>query len=96
MNKKCFMVFWMPPEDGVICLPMGWDKNCEGALAANTDNPVLFESRQMAQQCIRISKACTALLREQGVPYNEDWLPCNAKQICVLPVTVVKETPDAE
>lgn len=58
------------------CWPMGWDRDCVGALCGFSGAVALLESRLAARQAIRISTAFAKLCKAQGKPANDDFLDC--------------------
>lgn len=82
---KKYMVFF--DDGGCLCVPMGADSECDGALEANGHNPVWFESRADARRAIRISQAKARLDAAQGKPVNSDFTPECKGCIKAVPVT---------
>lgn len=68
-----------------LCVPMGWDSECKGALEGG-ETPVVFPNRAAAQKAIRISKRWNALRREQGGIVNSDFDPECVKNVRIVPV----------
>lgn len=72
-------------DEQQLCIPMGWDADCRGALCVHTGGPVaLFESKAAARLAIRISTAYAKLCQVQGKPVNEDFLS-GIKCVKVIP-----------
>lgn len=67
-----YMVFWS--DECGMCLPMGNDPDCEGALQIDESAPVLFTTIDEARTAVRISAAWATLQREQGNIFNDDFL----------------------
>ena len=61
-------------DDMGMCAPMGWDADCDGALAYG-EPVVVFPNRGAARKAIRISRLWNALLRERGETTNSDFDP---------------------
>lgn len=60
-------------DDQGMCVPMGWDADCEGAVCATSSRVALFPTRAAARQAIRISTAWARLRKAQGRPENTDF-----------------------
>lgn len=67
-----FMVFW--DDEAGICLPMGKDTQCEGAIATACDAPVVFNSRDEANKAIKISRLFAQLQLARGESVNDEFL----------------------
>ena len=82
MNEAYIIVF----DDGdALCIPMSHDKDCEGAVCTMYGKSIaLFDSRKDARTAINISKCYARLLKTQGKPFNEDFLPPASKHVKVL------------
>lgn len=83
MSTRFIVVF---DDDQGVCVPMGWEDDCEGALCAygRHVHVALFNSRADARRAIRISSAYARLRKEQGKPANDDFLAA-LKCVKVLP-----------
>ena len=79
-----FVVTW---DDGMgVCVLMGRDTNCEGALEGVVTAPALvFNTKSQALKAIRISKLANALRKEQGRSYLEDFVE-STKCLRVVPL----------
>lgn len=72
-------------DNDCLCLPMGWDDDCAGALCSPTgDRVALFASREAARKAIDISAKFAALCRAQGKPANDDFIGTARKNVRVL------------
>lgn len=80
-----FIVVW--DDDQGICLPMGFDSECEGALEgiAKKDCIAIFPDRKAAQKAIDISAKHAALRKAQGKPANDDFLGAARKNLRIVP-----------
>ena len=69
-----FIVLW--DDQFGVCVPMGFDSECPGALeAAGTNSAVaVFPNRPTARRAIDISAKHAALRKAQGLPSNDDFL----------------------
>jgi hypothetical protein len=83
-STKCIVVF----DNQDLCVPLGWDDECEGALEYS-DPVVVFPNRKAARRAISVSKKYAALCKAQGKPANSDFLPECAD--CIKIVRVVEE-----
>lgn len=72
------------------CWPMGWDKDCPGAICCYSKAVALFPDRASARKAIRISTAYAKLCKAQGKPASDDFLdglrcvrviPCEAQGV---------------
>lgn len=63
-------------DQGSLCLPMGKDSECEGAIctATGTESVAIFDSRDRAKRAIKISRLFAELQQAQGKPANSDFL----------------------
>jgi len=61
-------------DESGLCLPMGSDIECKGAICTSALMPVIFESRAKAKQAIKISRLFAQLQAAQGVPGDSDFL----------------------
>ena len=77
-------------NDG-ICIPQGWDEDCEGALCCS-NKPVIFTNHKDAKTAIAISVAFAKLRKAQGKPENEDYLGNYLKNIKIAPCEEVGVT----
>lgn len=68
-----FYIVVFDDEQG-LCVPYGFDADCEGALCATGGDVALFADRKQAQQAIRISTKYAELCKAQGIPENTDFL----------------------
>lgn len=68
-----------------LCVPMGWDTDCDGAVCACHDSVALFPDRTAARKAIRVSTAFAKLCVEQGVPANDDFTT-GRKNLRILPL----------
>lgn len=66
-----YIVCW--DDDQVLCVPMGWDTECAGALSYGRE-VAWFPSRAEARKAVRISTAYAKLCKAQGKPANSDFL----------------------
>lgn len=78
-----YMVFFN--DLGGLCIPMGADPGCEGALQADDDAPLLFASRPGARKAITISERWNRLLEAQGKRSNDDFTTHKAR-LHIVPV----------
>jgi hypothetical protein len=87
MNKKAKPAGWMVLFDDEmgVCVPMGPDSDCEGAICASNE-PLLFPSREAAKKAVIISGRWANLNKAQGKPAIEDFLPPSLKYIKIIPV----------
>ena len=79
----------------LLCLPLVWDKDREGAISAgflvdNTEMIAIFDTRKAARVAINISVKFAELCKEQGKPANEDFLAEGRKNIRILRCGVKK------
>jgi len=74
MKDKTFIVVF-DDEQG-LCIPYGWDEECDGALSAicGKDTVACFGSRKTARAAINISCAFAKLEKIQGKNACEDFL----------------------
>jgi hypothetical protein len=72
-------------DQGSLCLPMGKDADCEGAIctATGTESVVIFDSRETAKRAIKISRLFAELQTAQGKPANSDFLE-GYKQVRII------------
>lgn len=61
-------------DQGSLCIPMGKDSECEGAICIASPKVALFNSRAAAKRAIKISRLFAELRKAQGMPANEDFL----------------------
>lgn len=64
-------------DDGQgLCVPFGWDEDCDGALCAigSKDNVASFETRAEARSAINVSAKYAALCKAQDKPVNDDFI----------------------
>lgn len=72
-------------NDG-ICVPMGWDEDCDGAIEGAWTKPVaMFETRADARKAINISAAAAKLAIAQGKPANDDFTT-GRKHLKIVPL----------
>jgi hypothetical protein len=57
-----------------LCVPMGKDDDCDGAIAAHSTEVALFASKQAARTAIKISKLFAELQTLRGRPANSDFI----------------------
>lgn len=76
-------------DEDALCVPLGFDPDCKGALCCRLGNsPVAaFRTRKEARTAIRISVAFAKLNHAQGLPANDDFLSFR-KNIKVVPCKV--------
>lgn len=82
-------------EDGdCLCIPQGWDKDCEGAICSgNTEEAVaVFEGRKEDRKAIDISAKFAALEKAHGKPANDDFLGESRKNFRVVPLRASTNT----
>lgn len=73
MTAPKFFIVVYDSGDGA-CWPMGWDRDCDGAISAMLDTVAIFDSRAAARTAIRISTAYAKLCEAQDRPANDDFL----------------------
>lgn len=78
-------------DDCGLCVPMGWDADCDGAICSTHESIALFATRSEAQTAIRISTAFASLQQLQRLPCNYDFIE-SLKKIKIVPLTA-KEPP---
>ena len=63
-------------DQSSLCLPMGVDTDCEGAIciSGGSNAIALFDLRESAKRAIKISRLFAQLQQAQGKPANEDFL----------------------
>lgn len=89
-------MFLVVYDDGnCLCLPLVWDKDCEGAISVgfledDTETIALFDTRKAARTAIDISVKFASLCKSQGKPANEDFLAEGRKNIRILECGVKK------
>ena len=71
--KQQFIVIF-DDDQGLSC-PMGWDKDCEGAIVAYTygEGIAVFGNKRDARKAITISRRSALLCESQGKPVNTDF-----------------------
>jgi len=67
-----------------LCVPLGWDGECRGAICCNQGKVALFPDRNSARRAINISAKFAALRKSQGIPENTDFSPECRKSIRVM------------
>lgn len=67
-----------------LCVPYGWDADCEGAIEAHGQSVAVFETRKAANTAITISRKFADLQKAQGKPFNTDFSEYR-KNIQILP-----------
>jgi hypothetical protein len=72
LSVKFYIVVF--DDGGGLCVPYGFDADCEGALCASYGDVALFTDRKQAQQAIRISTKYAELCKAQGLPGNTGFL----------------------
>ena len=72
-------------DDQGVCVPFGWDSECDGAVECHSGKVALFSDRKAARKAIDISAKNAALMKAQGKPANEDFFPPCRKNIRILP-----------
>lgn len=79
-----YIVVWSV-EQGV-CVPMGFDSGCEGAIEAIGKNDAIayFPDKPTARKAIDISANNAALRKAQGKPANEDFLAAARKNLRIV------------
>ena len=83
---QCIVVF---DDDNGLCVPMGPDPSCEGAIESNGKEISLFSDRKAAKRAITISVKNAELLQAQGKTANDDFLSAR-KHIKIRPVVAAK------
>lgn len=73
-----------------LCVPFGWDDDCDGALCCDTQQVAVFATRQAAREAIEISKRFNALLAAQRKPVNTDFRGPTAKYVKIVPLASKK------
>lgn len=89
-EAKQFIVVY-DSGDGA-CWPMGWDRDCKGALCALLDHVAIFGSRAAARTAIKISTAYAKLCVAQGQIGNGDFIE-GIKNVRIVPC--VPATPES-
>lgn len=86
------MLFLVVYDDGEsLCIPMGKDIECEGALCISSETAALFSSRESAKKAIKISRLFAELRQAQGKPANEDFLS-GYKSVRIMKVESILST----
>lgn len=83
--ENFYLVVWN--DQMGLCVPMGDDPDCEGALMAS-DKPVLFPTRAEARAAIRISCRYAELVEAQGGIANGDFLSGGRRNVRILTAQV--------
>lgn len=85
-TERPFIVVW--DDEMGLCVPMGSDADCEGAICGMTDRGVaMFASRADARHAIRISTAWAKLQQAIGQPYNADFIE-GRRHLRIVPLVV--------
>ena len=72
-------------DDGMgVCIPMGWDDDCEGSLCCFYKTAAIFESQKAARKALDISTRFALLRKSQGKCVNPDFLGECRKNIRVV------------
>lgn len=81
-------------DDDCLCLPMGWDKDCDGALSTIVGGGpvVLFSDRAAARKAIDVSAKYAALCKAQGKPASEHFLGECRKHVRIVPCVAAATT----
>ena len=82
-GSACIVVW---ADDMGLCIPMGWDDDCEGAICGFQKDVALFSDRREARRAIDISTKFAALCKAQGKPANEDFLGECRRNVRVVPL----------
>ena len=79
-----YIVVW-DDEQGV-CVPMGFDSECEGAIEAigKNDAVAYFSDKPAARKAIDISAKNAALRKAQGKSANDDFLGTSRKHLHIV------------
>lgn len=81
----------MYDDDMGLCVPQGWDEDCDGALCCS-NKPVIFTDRKAAKTAISISVAFAKLCLAQGNRDKGDYLGDYLKNIKIVPCEEVGGT----
>ena len=73
-------------DDAGLCIPYGWDMECEGALCSGVTPFVAFDSRKDARDAVNVSKAFARLNAAQGKVFNDDFTT-HIKNVRVWPLS---------
>lgn len=82
-----YMVFYS--DECGLCLPMGNDPDCKGAIQVDETHPVLFSTIEEARAAVRISTAWDTLQKEQGEAHSDDFIG-NKKNVRIRKVRFYK------
>lgn len=74
MKKYGYMIFY--DDDDSLCMPMGWDTGCSGAVTTDANPPVVFPTRADARAAIKISRAFALAQKACGKVYYGDFIEC--------------------
>ena len=80
-GSACIVVW---DDEMGMCVPMGWDADCAGAICACNRHVAVFASRAEARRAIDISSKFAALCRAQGRPANDDFMGDARKNLRVV------------
>lgn len=83
-KPRTFIIVW--DDNQGVCVPMGWDPDCAGAVCGWYDGHrvALFADRKAARKAIDISTKWALLRRAQGRACNTDFLGACRKHLNVV------------
>jgi hypothetical protein len=79
-----------------VCVPLGWDDACAGAICAYTKHAAVFDNQKEARKAIDISAKFAALRKSQGLMANTDFLGECRRNLRIVPLRPNPTTPTPE